>query len=267
MSDADFKQIRELVYTSCGIVLGEHKREMVYSRLSRRIRALSLASFSSYLEFLTEHKSDEFSHFINSITTNLTSFFREKHHFEYLENTLVPELISEHKVDKRIRIWSAVCSTGQEPYSISMTLNKYFPKGKWDLKILATDLDSNVLAKAKNGVYADTAIDGLDKKTISDNFIKSKQTDDVKVAKKITEYVSFKRLNLLENWPMKGPFDIIFCRNVVIYFDQETKERLFRRYAEMLKPGGYLFLGHSETLRREITEFEAIGQTIYRKRT
>ncbi len=266
MTDADFSHIREVVYDSAGIVLGDHKREMVYSRLSRRIRHYKLGSFSEYLQYLESHKENEFSHFINSITTNLTSFFREQHHFDFLEKTAIPKLKSWHSNDKKIRIWSAGCSTGEEPYSIAMTIKQPLALPGWDVKILATDLDSNVLAKASDGIYADLNTKQLDKKILNDCFLHNQSGDSYKIKPDYQKLIHFKRLNLLEKWPMKGPFDIIFCRNVVIYFDQQTKTDLFKRYAQMLRPGGYLFLGHSESMQRDIHELEPLGHTIYRRK-
>ncbi|NTS76885.1 protein-glutamate O-methyltransferase CheR [Catenovulum sp. SM1970] len=266
MTDTDFASIRDQVYASAGIVLGDHKREMVYSRLSRRLRLLKLDNFHAYLDYLEQNKTTEFSHFINAITTNLTSFFREKHHFEFLEQTVIPELLKKNSVDKRVRIWSAGCSTGEEPYSISMTITDKLVKPGWDVKVLATDLDSNVLAKASSGVYSDSNVGNLDLKIKSRCFVRNTKGDSYKIKPHFQSVIRFKRLNLLEKWPMKGQFDVIFCRNVVIYFDQETKEQLFNRYAQLLKPGGYLFLGHSESMNRGMSAFEPLGQTIYRRR-
>ncbi|SFD35853.1 CheR family methyltransferase [Pseudoalteromonas denitrificans] len=264
LTDSEFTHIVDLVYKACGIVLGEHKREMVYSRLARRIRSLKLDNFEQYLDYLDSNKDKEFSHFINAITTNLTSFFREMHHFEFLKNTLVPELIKKNRPTKRVRIWSAGCSTGEEPYSIAMTVANMFPIG-WDVKILATDLDSNVLAKASNGEYSANSTTGLEAETLKKWFFKDKQGDNYKVKPELKKMIHFKRLNLLQKWPMKGPFDFIFCRNVVIYFDIATKENLFQNYADILTPDSYLFLGHSESMSKEQKRFSGLGKTIYKK--
>ncbi|MBH0056891.1 protein-glutamate O-methyltransferase CheR [Pseudoalteromonas sp. SWXJZ94C] len=263
-TDKDFKEIASLVYNACGIVLGEHKREMVYSRLARRIRELKLADFKTYLEYLKKHKDREFDAFINSITTNLTSFFRENHHFEFIKAQLAPTLLKANKQSKRIRIWSAGCSTGEEPYSLAMTLQELFPSD-WDVKILATDLDSNVLTKAQNGIYTAANVNGLNSKQLKRWFLKSKDGESYKVKPKLQEFISFKRLNLLQEWPMKGKFDLILCRNVVIYFDKETKDQLFKRYGNILNERGYLFLGHSETMGKEHSQFKNLGKTMYRK--
>lgn len=264
-TDRDFKDIANLVYNACGIVLGDHKREMVYSRLARRIRALKLNDFKAYLAYLDTHKDQEFDAFINAITTNLTSFFREVHHFEFIKSELIPNLIKANKDTKRIRIWSAGCSTGEEPYSLAMTLNNAFPSN-WDVKILATDLDSNVLEKAQKGVYTAANVNGLDATHLKRWFLKSKDGEHYKVKDTLRERISFKRLNLLQDWPMKGPFDLILCRNVVIYFDKETKDHLFKRYANILSDYGYLFLGHSESMGKEHSNYKNLGKTMYQLR-
>ncbi|MBQ4859520.1 protein-glutamate O-methyltransferase CheR [Pseudoalteromonas sp. MMG007] len=263
-TDRDFKEIATLVYNACGIVLGEHKREMVYSRIARRIRERKLTDFSTYLAYLNSHKDEEFDAFINALTTNLTSFFRESHHFDYLKKQLVPALLVQNKESRRVRIWSAGCSTGEEPYSLAMALNELFPSN-WDVKILATDLDSNVLKKAHAGVYSAANVNGLDDALLKRWFLKSKDGESYKVKPKLQQLISFKRLNLLQEWPMKGPFDLILCRNVVIYFDKDTKDLLFKRYAKILAPHGHLFLGHSETMGKEHTEFKNLGKTMYQK--
>jgi chemotaxis protein methyltransferase CheR len=264
-TDRDFKDIANLVYNACGIVLGDHKREMVYSRLARRIRTLKLNDFKAYLAYLDTHKDQEFDAFINAITTNLTSFFREVHHFEFIKSELIPNLIKANKDTKRVRIWSAGCSTGEEPYSLAMTLNNAFPSN-WDVKILATDLDSNVLEKAQKGVYTAANVNGLDATHLKRWFLKSKDGEHYKVKDTLRERISFKRLNLLQDWPMKGPFDLILCRNVVIYFDKETKDHLFKRYANILSDHGYLFLGHSESMGKEHSNYKNLGKTMYQLR-
>ena len=264
MTEADYRFISQTVYDECGIVLSDQKKDMVYSRIARRIRALKLSNFATYLEYLQNNKDLEFVEFINAITTNLTSFFREPHHFEFLKKTIIPEIKQNHRLDKRVRIWSAGCSTGMEPYTIAMSTVNSFPSD-WDFKILATDLDTNVLATAMNGVYEGNSVTGINDELLKSHFLHNAQGDQYKVKEKLRRLITFKQLNLLENWPMKGGFDVIFCRNVVIYFDLETKNKLFSRYAEMLRPNGYLILGHSETMSREVTEFKPLGNTIYQK--
>jgi chemotaxis protein methyltransferase CheR len=264
MTADDFKRIANLAGRYTGIVLGDHKQDMVYGRVARRVRKLDLNDFSSYLDFLEANTQKELSNFINVITTNLTSFFRENHHFEYLQTTVLPELRRKNSVTKRLRIWSAGCSKGMEPYSISMTLLKFGIPSDWDVKILATDLDSEVLDTAREAIYSSTEVDGLEESTVK-NYFQRGNAKDVKVKDKARQFIHFKRLNLLESWPMNGPFDFIFCRNVVIYFDKPTQKVLFDRYADMLSVGGYLFIGHSENLHGITDRFESMGNTIYRK--
>lgn len=265
MTDKDFQRIAELAGRYTGIVLGEHKRDMVYGRIARRVRKLNLDSFTRYLDFLEANPQQELSSFINVITTNLTSFFRENHHFDFLLQKVLPEIKRKNGQVKRMRIWSAGCSSGQEPYSIAMTLRKFALPSDWDIKVLATDLDSDVLAKAQAAIYSTSDVDGLDESTVKNYFQRNDGRKEVKIKEKVGEYIHFKRLNLLENWPMKGPFDLIFCRNVVIYFDKPTQKVLFDRYANMLAVGGHLFIGHSENLHGISDRFENLGNTIYRK--
>lgn len=264
MSEDDFAVIQRVAFSFTGIQLSAHKKNMVYSRISRRLRELRLKRFDQYCEILLLPDHVEHNEFINAITTNLTSFFREDHHFIYLKETAFPSLIKKNHQTKKIRIWSAGCSVGEEPYSIAIVAKESVP-ATWDLKILATDLDSNVLAHGAEGVYdsdrIETVSDGRKKKWFSKDSSGSK----VRVKPSLRELIRFNRLNLLEPWPMKKQFDIIFCRNVVIYFDKETQVKLFDRYAEMLVDGGYLFIGHSESLNRVTERFQSLGKTIYQK--
>ena len=264
MTSRDFDQIRNLAYSLTGIKLSEHKKNMIYGRLARRLRFLDIATFEGYCDLLTKDNSPEHGEFINSITTNLTSFFRENHHFDYLVNQALPQLQKTNGGHKKIRIWSAGCSTGEEPYSISMSVKLLHSLTNWDVKILATDLDSNVIEKASSGIYAEERVESVEKKY--HKFYSRHKTDGtVLVNEKARELIRFNQLNLLENWPMRGTFDIIFCRNVVIYFDVETQKNLFERYAEIMNPNGILFIGHSESLHNISNRFTAIGRTIYRR--
>ncbi len=264
MSEKDFKVVSEYAYKYTGIVLGDHKQDMVYGRLARRLRELNLQLFSDYVELIKEPSQREVSLFINAITTNLTSFFRENHHFDFLRDTLIPKLVSE-KRDHKIRAWSAGCSSGEEPYSISLTLNQADSLRSWDCKILATDLDSNVLHKAHQGVYDIERIESLSSDIKRNWFMFDKNHPDiVKVDPRLQSLIRFKRLNLLEKWPMRGKFDFIFCRNVMIYFNEETQVQLLNRYADHLVPGGHLFIGHSENLHSVASRFDSIGKTVFR---
>ncbi|MFW5451294.1 MAG: CheR family methyltransferase [Methylophagaceae bacterium] len=261
-----FNRIREFVTEHTGIVLSDGKKDMVYGRLSKRIRKGGFGSFDAFCDALDAGDKEQQDFMINAITTNLTSFFRENHHFKYLSDTLIPELMKQKH--KRIRIWSAGCSTGEEPYSIAMTLRESIPNiDDWDIKILATDLDTNVVAHGKAGIYRKDRIDGLEEQRIKRWFRQGKgeQADMVKVSPQLQQMITFKRLNLLHQWPMKGQFDFMFCRNVVIYFDKDTQRVLFDRYADILAPQTHLFIGHSETLYKVSDRFDSLGKTIYRK--
>jgi len=262
----DFNTLCAMVDQHTGIQLGEGKEDMLYGRLSRRIRKIGLSSFKAYIEYLEQDENgDEFGEFINSVTTNLTSFFRESHHFDYLKKTVLPELMQRNKTSRRIRIWSAGSSTGEEPYSIAMTVAETMPPG-WDVKILATDLDTDVLAHGERGVYDNSRVEGLDRAVVQRWFVKNRnQPGKVHVKPELQELIYFRQLNLLQPWPMKGPLDIIFCRNVIIYFDMPTKQKLMNRYADILVPGGHLFLGHSEAMNHMSTRFALDGKSVYTK--
>jgi len=263
MADKDFTTLAAKAYDISGIVLGDHKKDLVYSRIARRIRRLNLSNFSQYCQYLESHPASETSEFLNAITTNLTSFFRESHHFEFLSKVVIPEWKKRGRQEP-IRIWSAACSTGPEPYSIAITLNKNMPIQQYDIKILATDLDSNVLKKAREGIYPIEEIEQLPRDYLS-SFLRQKNSDMGKVKEPLRDLIQFNRLNLLGPWPIKHKFDVIFCRNVVIYFNKETQQELFSRLADQLNEGGYLFIGHSETLHGVSDRFIPKGRTIYKK--
>lgn len=263
---ADFELLRTLSNQYSGILVPDDKFDMFYSRLSKRVRLLGFTSFKQYCQYLQNHPDEEFTEFINAVTTNLTSFFRENHHFEFLSHTVIPELLKRNSASKQIKLWSAGCSTGEEPYSLAMTLKEKVP-ADWDIKILATDLDTNVLATASEGIYSRDRISGIGEQRLQRWFQKGvgSQSNKVRIKGELRQLIQFKRLNLMQEWPMKGYFDFIFCRNVLIYFDKETKERLAIRYQRLLKDGSYLFIGHSESLHQLNTGFELIGGTIYKK--
>jgi chemotaxis protein methyltransferase CheR len=268
-SDRDFEFIRQLVGERTGIVLGENKRELVYGRLARRLRQLGVATFAEYCDFVQARPDTEVHEIINAITTNLTSFFREAHHFQYLAGEVLPRLLERNAAKRRLRIWSAGCSTGEEPYSIAVTLAESLPHiGGWDVRILATDVDSNVLATAERGIYALERVSGLEAERRRRWFRRGTgaQAGQAKISDEVKRLIAFRHLNLMEAWPMRGPFDAIFCRNVVIYFDKPTQARLFNRFAGILDPEGYLFVGHSETLLGVSDAFELVGRTVYRRR-
>ncbi|MBA6364262.1 protein-glutamate O-methyltransferase CheR [Colwellia sp. BRX8-4] len=270
LSGDNFDYLCQFVYDTAGIVLNASKKEMVYRRLTRIIRERKLSSFTAYCNLLKADTEKEQDYFINAITTNLTSFFREQHHFDYMTQDELPKLLGNRlSHDKRLRIWSSASSTGEEPYSIAITVLEAMKSqlSQWDVKILATDIDSNVLAVAKEGTYDERRIEDVPRKFKEKYFTKGIGINEskVKVGKQLQALITFKKLNLLHEWPMKGPFDIIFCRNVIIYFDKKTQQELFARYYEMLAPGGLLILGHSENLGQYQQHFESVGRTIFRK--
>lgn len=272
LSDREFSFICKLVYGSTGIVLGERKREMVYRRLMRRTRELGLDSFSDYCTLLKNDEASELPNFTNAITTNLTSFFRESHHFDYLRDVMLPEMLKQQRREsdgRRLRIWSSACSTGEEPYSAAITLLEAMgPEiSSWDVRILATDLDSNVVATGSAGIYKQDRIKDLEPSMKREWFHKGsgKNLGFVRVDRRLSNLITFKTLNLLHDWPIHGPFDVIFCRNVMIYFDKETQYKLILRYFDLLRPGGVLFIGHSESMPKEIRQFEFLGKTIFRR--
>ena len=267
-SDQDFGRIKKIVYDYAGIDLNESKKNLVYNRLAKRIRFLNQNSFKEYIEYVERVGKEEFVHLINAITTNLTFFFRENHHFEFLADTVIPELLKKNSASKKIRVWSAGCSTGEEPYSIAIVLKEAVPAG-WDAKVIATDLDSNVVQTATDGVYAIDRLKGVTDARKKRWFMKGKGAMEgkVKVKKELQEVIQFGQLNLMEDWPIRDAIDVIFCRNVVIYFDKPTQSRLFDRYAERLPMGGHLFIGHSESLYNVCDRFELLGKTIYKRIT
>jgi len=268
-TNKDFGKIREFVKEHTGITLSDAKKTMVYGRLSRRLRKLNIPTFNEYFSVVTATDSDEFVNFINAITTNLTSFFREEHHFNYLKDNVIPELLVKKSHTRQLRIWSAGCSTGEEPYSIAMALYESIPDiESWDIKILATDLDTNVLAHGSNGVYDIERISALSSERKRTWYLKGKgkHSGSVKVDGRLRDLISFKQLNLMGEWPMRGPFDFMFCRNVLIYFDKPTQKILFDRYANLVADNGHLFIGHSESMYKICDRFELIGNTIYKKK-
>ena len=263
LTDEDFGAIATMVRSHAGIVLGDSKRDLVYGRLRRRIRTLGLASFAAYRACLAgEEGAAERVQMINAITTNLTGFFREPHHFAFLEDRL-PEAV--RRSGRRLRVWSAGCSSGEEPYSIAMSLRRAIPDiDNWDARILATDIDTDMVAHAAAGRYAMDRIAAIPP-DLRKAYTHRNDDGRMEMDAALKDLIAFRPLNLLEDWPMQGKFDAIFCRNVVIYFDKPTQRVLFDRYADLLVPGGLLFIGHSETLFRVSERFQHLGRTIYRK--
>ncbi|MFD1912737.1 CheR family methyltransferase [Halodurantibacterium flavum] len=267
MSRAEFGRIAKLVYSESGIVLPDSKQPLVVSRLSKRLRVLGLGSFSDYVQLVEGAQGqDERGCMISALTTNVTRFLREIHHFEQLRQEVLPPLIAEARRGRRVRIWSAGCSTGEEPYSIAFTLLDACPEAaRLDIKILATDIDPEVIATAQRGIYPAQALSPLPPATLG-KYLQPRGAGQHEVTEAVRELLSFRVLNLLAQWPFRGPFDVIFCRNVVIYLDAETKETLWQRYASVLAPGGYLFIGHSERVSATaMGYFQTAGVTAYRR--
>lgn len=265
----DFDYLRTIVNGCTGIVVTDEKHDMFYSRLVRRIRALRLKNFTQYCDLIKNAKDgQEVIQLVNAITTNLTSFYREHHHFDFLSATVIPALLDSDTAGHKLRIWSAGCSTGEEPYSIAMTVceSELAAQG-WDIRLLATDIDSNVLAHAAEGVYSRDGVGQMPQQRLQRWFLKGKgeQEGKVRVKPELRRLIEFAQLNLNSPWSLPEVADIVFCRNVIIYFDQQSKRILIDRIADNLKMGGYLFIGHSESMFRVSERFELVGNTIYRK--
>ena len=264
-SDADFRALAQVAYDYAGISLSESKRNLLYSRVSRRLRELKLDSFAEYRVYLDGHPG-ELESFINSIATNHTKFFREAHHFEHLRSHVVLPFAQGLRTgtSKRLRIWSAGCSSGEEPYTIAVVLKREITDlAVRDVKILATDIDTDVLGKASRGAFAANATD--DVPSVYKEFFRPSGDGKVGVDEDVREAIAFRRLNLMEHWPFRGPFDAIFCRNVMIYFDAPTKTKLVDRFTQMIRPGGWLYIGHSESLMGTLPGLQSVGRTIYRR--
>ncbi|GAB3630461.1 CheR family methyltransferase [Pandoraea terrae] len=256
---ADFGRIRTLIYQRAGIALAEHKREMVYSRIARRLRALGITSFTEYLDRLEADTGDgEWESFTNALTTNLTSFFRESHHFP-----LLAEFVRTRS--KPVSVWCCAASTGEEPYSIAMTLSDAIGQ-RPNASVLATDVDTQVLARGAAGVYTGEQTGKLTPEQLRKHFFRGTGANagKIKIRPEVRSLVTFEPLNLLApSWQIGGPFDVIFCRNVMIYFDKGTQARILERFVPLLKPGGLLFAGHSENFTYVSRAFRLRGQTVY----
>jgi len=256
----DFERVRAMIYKKAGIALAESKQEMVYSRLARRLRANGISSFSRYLDDLESGRTnDEWEAFTNALTTNLTSFFREAHHFP---------ILLEHVKNRRetVNVWCSASSTGEEPYSIAITLCEAFGTLTPPAQIIATDIDTNVLATAANGVYPFERIEKLSPERAKKFFLRGKgdQAGLVRVRNELRNLITFKQLNLLgDNWGVAGQFDVIFCRNVMIYFDKPTQSKILARFVPLMKPDGLLFAGHSENFLYVSDALKLRGKTVY----
>lgn len=269
LSDAEFEKLRDLVFKVSGISLAETKKELVVSRFTKRVKALKLQNFSEYYDLLVSPSGfSEVQNFINSITTNKTDFFRESHHFDFLVNTFIPQVISSGR--RIVRIWSAACSTGEEPYTIAMVMAKHLVEPyNIPVKILATDIDTNVLKTAVRGVYESGVLNTVPEEYMKKYFLRGKgeSLGLFKIKDEIRQMVTFKQLNFIASeYPVTSTFDIIFCRNVIIYFNPETKRMVVNRLFRYLNDGGYIMMGHSETLFNMIDGLVYLKNTIYQKK-
>ena len=259
-TSSDFERIRTLLYQHSGIKLSDSKSNMVYSRLARRLRATGMKSFQDYLQRVERDQSEEWDAFINALTTNLTAFFREPHHFPLLRD----HVLSLRK--RPLRLWCSAASTGEEPYTMAMTMVDAFGSFKPPVQIIATDIDTNVLSKAQAGIYPLDRVEKLPPETLKRFFLKGSGNNAgyVQVRKELRDLISFRQLNLLDaHWPVSGLFDVIFCRNVMIYFDKDTQYKILKRFAPMLEAHGLLFAGHSESLHHAADFFKLRGKTVY----
>lgn len=265
LNRAQFEKISGLVYKESGINLQPGKEELIKSRLTKRLNMLSLESFDQYLGYIERDRTGaELTIMVEALTTNKTFFFREIQHFDYLRQQILPQM----KAGGRVRIWSAGCSSGEEPYSIGILLREELKDvDRRDTQILATDLSSAILAKAREAVYQSDTLSEVPQHLLRKYFTptQDKSAACYRVNDPVRRMVRLARLNLMGAWPMKGPFDVIFCRNVMIYFDKPTQQALVRRFWELLSPGGHLFVGHAESLTASSTGFRYIRPAVYVK--
>lgn len=273
LTDREYQEIARFVHKTAGINLLEGKKELMRARLSKRIRALNFKDFKTYYNYvMSDQTGEEIVFLLDALATNLTSFFREPQHFQFMAKELLPELETRRRAQnsRRLRIWSAACSSGEEPYTIGMVVldsNSYFGQGG-DFRILATDISTKVLATARQGVYGPERVKDIPPHMLQRHFsrVDTERGDKMyQVNENLRQTIAFRRLNLMEPLPFTKPLDLIFCRNVMIYFDKETIAQLVNKYYEILSPGGYLFIGHSESLSGLTHPFKYKAPCIYRK--
>lgn len=267
-SDQDFEKIAAVAKTEFGLSLAASKKPLVYSRLAKRLRTRKIGSFQAYLDLLKRpDEADEKTELLSALTTNVTQFFREDHHFNLLRETLMPRFAERARAGQRVRIWSAGCSSGQEPYSMAMTILDMMPDAqKYDIKILATDIDPAILKRAQAASYPVQELTGIAKRLHKFLDLGAAPDAPFAISDQVRALVSFGPLNLIADWPMRGSFDLIFCRNVTIYFDAETQKRLWSRFTDSLAPGGHLCIGHSERVSGPATaQYRNVGVTSYEK--
>jgi len=262
ITDEEYQTLKELIESAIGINLNFKRRDFIENLLIKRFKELDISDFKSYYKFI-KNNEQEMTCLINLVTNISTDFFREKHHFEYMSNHILPMLMASKR---KIRLWSAGCSTGEEPYSIAMTVfetigNIY----EYDIKILATDINTNALEMAREGIYNQSYAEKLSDHVKSFHVIEDNNIKKIQINNVVREIIAFRKLNLLESWPMKNLFDVIFCRNVTIYLKPEVTNQLFRHFDKLLEPGGFLVLGHSESLNLFSSRYICLGKTMYKK--
>jgi chemotaxis protein methyltransferase CheR len=275
MSEGDFNRLSQFIYKVCGIKITSVKKVMVESRLSKRLRELNMQKFSDYCDYLFSDRGmeEELVHMIDIVTTNKTDFFREPGHFDYLINKAIPELMRQHEagIRRKLRVWSAGCSTGEEPYTLAMTLKEYSENCRgFDFEILATDISTRVLQTASMAIYEEEKVMPVPPQMKRKYLLRGKggRQGRVRITPELRETIRFRRLNFMDaDFGIKERMDVIFCRNVIIYFDRVTQERLLRRFCDYLVPGGYVFMGHSETLNGMDVPLISVAPTTYRKKS
>ncbi|MGH1357333.1 MAG: CheR family methyltransferase [Burkholderiaceae bacterium] len=263
LTDEEFAAFQRLTNEATGIQIGENKRSMIYSRFARRLRIKGMNNFSDYISLLASKNSEEHRFFINTVTTNLTFFFRESHHFDYLANETLPD-IAKNKRGRKLKVWSSASSSGQEPYSLAMVLAESQHLAGWTSKILATDIDTDMVQRTKEGIYDEEQMRGLDAPR-RQRWVDSVQGGKFQVKRELRDMLICKPLNLFNKWPIKAPVDVIFCRNVLIYFDKTDQFKIVKEFAKMQAPGDYLFLGHSESFREIVSVYKPVSNTVYRR--
>ena len=266
LTDKEFEQFQSLIYQQVGIKLDPPKKTLLVSRLSKRLRELALTSFQAYYDCVSrEGGEEELTKMLDLISTNKTDFYREGIHFDFLRDKVLPEI----RETKTLRVWSSASSSGEEPYTIAMTLCDALPDiNRWDIKILASDISTRVLAKAASGMYEEERVSHLPKDVVLRHFLcgKGPQAGKYKIRPNVAKLVSFRRINLMDStFPIRSSLDVIFCRNVMIYFDRSTQTQLMKKFFHYLRPGGYLFIGHSESLQWIEHQFTYLRPTIYQK--
>jgi chemotaxis protein methyltransferase CheR len=271
ISNADYGRLRSLIYEQSGIVLNQEKKTMLELRIKRRLRSLSMNSFAQYCEYLfaRHNHQEEIVHLLDVVTTNKTDFFREPDHFEYLVQKAVPDLLAREQLDKGLLVWSAGCSTGEEPYTLAMVLSEFgLSHPGFRFRVLATDLSTTVLTKARLGVFGNEVVRPIPSELRRKYFMRSRDPEDntVRVVPELRHLVDFRRVNFMDaDFGLAEKVHIIFCRNVIIYFDRRTQEHILQKLTSHLTPGGYAFLGHSETLHGMDLPLVPVAPALYRR--